>query len=330
MSQPSSTTSTGTSAMFGFSRHDDDYDRERLRRRDRSLSTRLAWLVLIVGAGLIILRASVATVLEIHGDGMAPTLLDGDRVVLVRGSWGLHPADIVIYQPTPPEDPPELIHVTTEPSLDGHEDRNAGARDSRRRSGEALRNTAVIDVDDLDLDEEWAKVQRRSGLDEESAPAQALRVGRILAVPGDLVTFDGGTIAINGVEIEHKTSGVIELMVRGRPDPSEAPAEVERPRARSSAFEMISGRRFRVLETPGAEIDWPGMALPSDPGPIELIADGYLILADNRDDGACCDSRALGFVPPEQIQGEITLRLGGSAQVPDDIDPRSRGFLWRP
>ena len=72
------------------------------------------------------------------------------------------------------------------------------------------------------------------------------------------------------------------------------------------------------------------MALPADPGPIELIADGYLILADNRDDGACCDSRALGFIPRDQIQGEITLRLGGSAHVPDDIDPRSRGFLWRP
>lgn len=315
--------------MFGLSRHDDEYDRP--RRSDRSLSTRLAWLVLLLGAGLLALRASLATVIEIHGDGMAPTLLDGDHVVLVRGSWGLQAGDIVIYRPNPAADP-EIINVANEPSLEGTDDPKARIADPRRRSAEPLRNTAVIDVDDLHLDEEWAKVQRRSGLDHTPESSEALRVGRILALPGDLITFDSSrsSLTINGVEIEHKASGVIELMVRGQPDPSEAPAEVARARPRGSAFEMVGGHRFRVLQTPGLIARWPGMALPDDPGPIELIADGYLILADNRDDGACCDSRALGFVPGEQVQGEILLRLGGSEHIPDDIDPRSRGFLWRP
>ncbi len=316
--------------MFGFSRYDDEYDRPR-RRSDRSLSTRLAWFVLLLGAGLLILRASLATVIEIHGDGMAPTLLDGDHVVLVRGSWGLQAGDIVIYRPTPAADP-EIIKVASEPSLEGSDDPETRLADPRRPSAEPLRNTAVIDIDDLHLDEEWAKVQRRSGLDRPPESSEALRVGRILALPGDLITFDSGrsNLTINGVEIEHKASGIIELMVRGRPDPSEAHAEVARARPRGSAFEMVGGRRFRVLQTPGQIARWPGMALPGDPGPVELIADGYLILADNRDDGACCDSRALGFVPQDQVQGEILVRLGGSEHVPDDIDPRSRGFLWRP
>lgn len=314
--------------MFGLFRNDDDYDRP--RRSDRSLSTRLAWLVLIVGATLLILRASFATVLEIHGDGMAPTLLDGDHVVLARGAWGLDAGDIVIYQPEPKVEP-ELVNISAEPSLEGQDSPSARSYDARRGNAEALRNTAVIDVDDLDLDKEWAKVQRRSGLDQPPQPRQALRVGRILARPGDLVTFNGPDgLAVNGVEVEHKPSGVIELTVRGRPDPSETPAEIERPRARGSAFEMIEGRRYRVLSTPGQAVGWPGMDLPNDPGPVELVADGYLILADNRDDGACCDSRALGFIDRDQIQGEIVLRLGGSAHVPDDIDPHSRGFLWRP
>jgi signal peptidase I len=330
MSRPWSRSSTAARAMFGLFRNDDD-EYERPRRPDRSLSTRLAWLVLFSGAAVIVLRASLATVIEIHGDGMAPTLLDGDRVLLVRGAWGLGAGDLVIYEPTPPETP-ETITVAAEPSPDGTDDRDAGAHDPRKRSGDPLRNTAVIDVDDLDLDEEWAKVQRRSGLDDSPPPSSPLRVGRILAAPGDVVTLrtEGSAgIAVNGVELDHKAAGQLDI-VRGRPDPSEAPAEVAAPHTRGSAFETIGSRRYRVLTTPGIATTWPGMGLPSDPGPVELVANGFLILADNRDDGACCDSRSLGFIPREQIRGEIVLRLGGSEHVPDDIDPRSRGLLWRP
>ncbi|MCB9566369.1 MAG: hypothetical protein H6710_03995 [Myxococcales bacterium] len=318
--------------MFGLFRDDDEYDAP--RRPDRSLSTRLAWLVLVVGAAVIVLRASLATVLEIHGDGMAPTLLDGDRVLLIRGAWGLGAGDLVIYEPTPPPPPPENVTVDKEPSARGSDDPGATAHDVERRREDPLRNTAVIDVDDLGLDKEWSKVQRRSGVDKELPPApSSFRVGRILARPGDTVTFrsDGRTgLAINGAPIEHKAAGMIDLVVRGRPDPSESSAALDSPRSRGSAYEMVGGRRFRVLATPGVGERWPAMRLPSDPGPVEIVAEGFLILADNRDDGACCDSRALGFIPAEQIRGEIVARLGGSAQVPEDLDPRSRGLLWRP
>ena len=133
----------------------------------------------------------------------------------------------------------------------------------------------MIDVDDLGLDKEWSKVQRRSGVDKELPPApSSFRVGRILARPGDTVTFrsDGRTgLAINGAPIEHKAAGMIDLVVRGRPDPSESSAALDSPRSRGSAYEMVGGRRFRVLATPGVGERWPAMRLPSDPGPVEIV-----------------------------------------------------------
>ncbi len=302
--------------------------------RDRSLSTRLAWLLLVGGAVVIGLRASLATVIEIHGDGMAPTLLDGDNALLVRGAWGLDRGDLVIYDPAPPPTPIE-VRTAAEGDPDGEDAPRARTHDPRRQGHEPLRNTAVLDPADLGLDDEWAKVQKRSGVAAvDTSPPKSFRIGRILAVPGDRVTLDpsrGGLgLAINGVPMEHKAAGVIELVVRGRPDPSEDRQETLRPRPRGSAFEMIGARRYQVLTTPGTLQRWPGLALPAEPGPVEITADGYLILADNRDDGACCDSRALGFIDEARIRGEIILRLGGSAHIPDDIDPRSRGLLWRP
>ena len=299
---------------------------------DRSLSTRLAWLLLVGGAAVIALRATLATVIEIHGDGMAPTLLDGDHVVLVRGAWGLERGDLVVYDPTPPA---PAHPAAPDAAPDGDTDRRARPHDPRRPSHEPLRNTAVLDPADLGLDDEWAKVQRRSGVTRaEPAPAKSFRIGRILALPGDTITLHRGggaaALEINGVPLEHKAAGLIELVVRGRPDPSEDRREPLRPRPRGSAFESIGSRRYQVLSTPGAAQAWPGLALPAEPGPVEIHADGYLILADNRDDGACCDSRALGFLDGARIRGEIVLRLGGSAHVPEDIDPRSRGLLWRP
>ena len=72
------------------------------------------------------------------------------------------------------------------------------------------------------------------------------------------------------------------------------------------------------------------MRLPGDAGPLEVEADGYLVIADNRDEGACCDSRALGFVGPERIRGEIVLRLGGRNHSHPDVAPEAHGLLWKP
>ena len=63
---------------------------------------------------------------------------------------------------------------------------------------------------------------------------------------------------------------------------------------------------------------------------VELVAEGYLVLADNREDGACCDSRALGWVPAESIAAEVLMRLSGSTAATPDLEPDARGLLWQP
>ncbi|MBL9102189.1 MAG: hypothetical protein JNL82_14590 [Myxococcales bacterium] len=289
---------------------------------DRSWPTRLAWLVLVGGGLVLVLRCGVATVVEIHGDGMAPTLLGGDHVVLVRGTWGLARGDLVIYDPRPPPEPPPPVEPPEPPGP--REGRGLPRGDGPRQP---LRNTAVVDADDLDLGDEWKAVQRRSGVSDAAPPS--LRVGRILAVPGDRITFgdpDGLGVAINGAPLTQHASTPLRLAVRGAGADPGAPA---RPRA--TASEAIGERRYRVLTTSlGQPLRWPGMQLPEDAGPVEIEADGYLVVADNRDEGACCDSRALGFVGRDNIRGEIVLRLGGRNLDHPDIAPADHGLLWKP
>jgi len=292
---------------------------------DRSWPTRLAWLVLVGGAALLVVRCGVATVVEIHGDGMAPTLLSGDHVVLVRGTWGLAAGDLVVYDPTPPAPPaPEPARAPAIP----------GAREGRglpRHDGprQPLRNTAVVDVDDLDLGDEWQAVQRRSGVAADVAP-RSLRVGRILAVPGDRITFGDPAgvlgLAINGRTLTQEIGAPLRLAIRGPQDAAAPPA-----RPRNTATEALGERRYQILVAdPGRPARWPGMPLPGDSGPVEIEADGYLVIADNRDEGACCDSRALGFVDAGRIRGEIVLRLGGRNPAHPDVAPADHGLRWKP
>jgi len=290
----------------------------------RSWPTRLAWLILVGGATTLVLRCGVATVVEIHGDGMAPTLLSGDHVLLVRGSWGLARGDLVIYDPRPAPTPAPPAKLPEPPGTREHRGppRHDGAR-------QPLRNTAVVDPADLDLGDEWTAVQRRSGVGTDKAPP-SLRVGRILAVPGDRITFGDpeGTlgVAVNGAPLTQKAGAPLRLAIHG------AGADASRPaRPRATASEAIGERRYRVLTAEsGTPLHWPGMHLPGDAGPIEVEADGYLIVADNRDEGACCDSRALGLVAAENIRGEIVLRLGGRNAEHPDIAPADHGLLWKP
>jgi signal peptidase I len=290
---------------------------------DRSWPTRLAWLVLVGGATALVLRCGVATVVEVHGDGMAPTLLSGDHVLLVRGTWGLVRGDLVVYDPRPPPTPPPPVKQPEPPGT--REGRGLPRHDGPRQP---LRNTAVVDPADIDLGDEWKAVQRRSGVTDAAPPS--LRVGRILAVPGDRITFGDpeGTlgVAVNGAPLVQQAGAPLRLAIRG------AGADPARPsRARPTASEAIGERRWRVLTVEsGQPLRWPGMHLPADIGPVEVEADGYLIVADNRDEGACCDSRALGLVSADSIRGEIVLRLGGRNTEHPDIAPADHGLLWKP
>ncbi len=263
---------------------------------DKSLATRIAWTVLLGGAALVVLRCSLATVVEIHGDGMAPNLLSGDHVLFVRGTWGIRRGDLVVYDPVAPapppapERPPELPGERSQPGKRPH---SPGPRDR-------LRNAAVVDPAELGMEGDWKAVQARSGVDQ-GGPPRTLRVARVLAVPGDLVTFGD-------------PRGALGLAVGGAPL-AQKPAESVRlgPAKRASAFENLGDLRYQVLASSAAADLWPGVGVPAEGGPYEIPAEGYLLVADNRDEGACCDSRAIGWVSPEQIRGEIVLRLGGSA-----------------
>ena len=303
-------------------------------RTDRSWSTRIAWLVLFGGAGLVVARMSVATVVQLHGDGMAPTLLDGDHVLLVRGKWSVERGDVVVYDPRPPV-PEELVPPPPRERDAPRSENEEGEQfpDARRDPKNDLRNTAVVDPDDLE--EGWSRVQARAdGLAAAHAPP-SLRLGRVLAVPGDRVAFHvpGAALglAIDGVPLTDKSTDPMRLRLQepGRTD-DERPDEGD-GRLRDVAYETCGDRRYPVLPTSRQRPPWPALALPpAAAGPVEMTADGYLVLADNRDDGACCDSRALGFIAADAIRGEVVLRLSGSSAATPDLDPGARGILWKP
>lgn len=300
-------------------------------RRGRSWSTRLAWLTLVGGVALVATRVGVATVVQIHGDGMAPTLFDGDHVMLVRGSASVERGDVVVYapgvpQPLPPSEP-ELAEAD-HPRADN--DNGAEQPDVRQDPNRDLRNTAVIDPDELE--DNWERVQARSGgLVTYEAPT--LRVGRVLAVPGDRVAFNvpGAAlgVAVDGAPLLQKAGEPLRLALRDAEDP-EGP--VGAPRLRATAYENTDERRYQVLATAREPEDpWPGLGLPPpEAGPVELVAPGYLVVADNRDDGACCDSRAVGWVPAEAIRGRVLARLTSNPSAAPDLDPHARGLQWKP
>lgn len=297
----------------------------------RSWSTRLAWLTLVGGVALVATRVSVATVVQIHGDGMAPTLFDGDHVMLVRGSATVERGDVVVYAPgaAMPSTPLEPgMAEADDPRADN--DRGQEPPDVREDPSRNLHNTAVIDPEDLE--DNWEKVQARSdGLATYDAPT--LRVGRVLAVPGDRVAFNvpGAALglAVDGEPLLEKPGEALRLALRDVEDP-QAPAGA--PRLRTTAYETTDDRRWQVL-APAQESEdpWPGLGLPpAEAGPVELEAPGYLVVADNRDDGSCCDSRAIGWVPAEAIRGRVLVRLTSNPAAAPDLDPNARGLQWKP
>jgi len=277
-------------------------------RRAGSWSARLAWITLVGGAALLTMRLSVATVVRVHGDGMSPTLIEGDYVLIVRESWSVERGDIVVYEPS----------LAIGPGLEAdnldHDDpraRNGDGDefpDARRDPAGRLRNTAVVDREELEAN--WRRVQQKSrGI--AAREVMPMRLGRVLAVPGSRVAFNVAGAPL-GIEIE----GAPLLC---KPEPNAA-----------TAYETTAERRYAVsLGRDPDDPRWPGLELPAPTsGPVEVQAEGYLVVADNRDEGACCDSRALGWIPKDALRGKVAFRLSGAA------DPSAQGHApamrWDP
>lgn len=275
---------------------------------------------------MLLTRLSVATVVSIHGDGMAPALLDGDHVLLVRGTWSVKQGDVVVYAPLPgpAEDVPGKQVPIEAP--DAHNEDSESFPDARQDPTDELRNVAVIDPEELESN--WQKVQRRSGglLAHAAAP---LRLGRVLAAPGDRVAFHvpGAAlgIAVEGTPLMRKSGDPVRVVLVEDNEDGETSL-------RPTAWESAASRRWQILspDKPGRPA-WTPMALPPPgAGPVEVEAPGYLVLADNRDDGACCDSRALGWIPADAIRGRVLVRLASDpSKVPENATER-RGVQWGP
>lgn len=106
-------------------------------------------------------------------------------------------------------------------------------------------------------------------------------IKRVIGLPGDTIEMRGKKLLVNGVAADYAQLGIDD-----------------EPLARGV-------KALHVEETtPGSdhEIQWLSRRLPQDDfGPIEVPADHYLMLGDNRDNSE--DSRFFGLVARENIIG---------------------------
>ncbi len=301
--------------------------------------SRLALYVLVSAALTIGVRATVATVLPVHGDGMAPTLLDGDVVLMTRGRWKVALGDVVVYAPLATERPRTRPQLPPDPS-GARPPRGAADKSSLRHA--PFPNAAVVDTQQIDaaVDAQWQQVQRRSGAEDGGAPPRSLRIGRVLARPGDKVTFNAPDsamgIAVNGVPLRHKASFAQRMVLPDPPAPGERRRDVDAPKIRATAYESLGEHRYPILVSSDQEalneldaLLMPGPAHDSARA-TSIIAPGYLVFSDNRPAGSCCDSRAIGWIAPDAVEGEVIARLSGAPDKAPDADPAARGPRWLP
>ncbi len=106
-------------------------------------------------------------------------------------------------------------------------------------------------------------------------------VKRVVAIPGDTVAMTGGNLIINGVPLDY---------VRASAEESEAIA------GRVFFTENLTGLQHTVAHDPQKR------AL-RDFEPVEVGADQYFLMGDNRDNSA--DSRYFGFLERSAVCGKV-------------------------
>jgi hypothetical protein len=134
-------------------------------------------------------------------------------------------------------------------------------------------------------------------------------------------------VLVDGSPIIQKPGDPIRLALAG---PTVKGRDERQLALRPSAWETLGDARYPIL-LGSIATDWSGIELAQlTSDPIEVQAEGFLVLADNRDEGACCDSRALGWIAPEHLRGEVVLRLAGDPNAMPEGDPATRGMQWLP
>jgi hypothetical protein len=143
-------------------------------------------------------------------------------------------------------------------------------------------------------------------------------------------------IAVNGVPLRHKSSFARRMVLPAPPTPGERARDLDVASVRATAYESLGERRYPILvssereELAGIEALVAPSAGSVSETPTSIIAPGYLVFSDNRPEGACCDSRAVGWIDPDAVEGEVVARLSGATDKAPDADPAARGPRWLP
>lgn len=130
-------------------------------------------------------------------------------------------------------------------------------------------------------------------------------IKRVIGLPGDVVAMRDKRLTLNGQPADYDALGL--------------------------SSEPLSGDRtaiaMRVRETVGGqphEVQWlNAIASAADFGPVEIPADHYLMLGDNRDNSA--DSRYIGLIPRDLLIGRAS-RILVSANITGNWMPRFDRF----
>lgn len=139
-----------------------------------------------------------------------------------------------------------------------------------------------------------------------SSPKDGTRlIKRIVALPGDTVAMQGGVLLINGVAAQYSQQTILpELVAR----------DLNMPAMRATESVAGTQRTVQFLPDVNAKRDF---------GPIQIAADHYFMLGDNRDNSE--DSRFIGSVPRHLLIGR-TSRLLVSADILANWMPRLERF----
>ena len=110
-------------------------------------------------------------------------------------------------------------------------------------------------------------------------------VKRLMGLPGDIIEINKGVVRINGKPTLSLNEKILFDALKARSLPFEH-------------YEFLGGRKYKIVRHPSHALN-PGMSLR-----MKIPPNKYFVLGDNRDNSF--DSRFWGFVPRENIRGEVT------------------------